>query len=219
MVEADLLELIGRGQTEGRRLDFKRDLPGGGVSEVREFLADVTSFANTDGGDIVIGMEEDGNGAASGLPGVSTDGLDKAILAMEGRVRDCVDTRLPAFHIHVVPLASGRAALVLRVPASLLARHRAVYGKISRFHARNSRDGHDRTACGFRGQWLGAAAPSRAPRSRGRSVTGGTCRARSSARRRWWSRWRPCRSSEKRGTSRSPARRRSCRQIPPAASS
>jgi len=139
IVEADLLLLIERGRTEGRRLDFKRDLPGGGESEVREFLADVTSFANGDGGDIVIGMEEDGNGTASALPGVPTESLDSAILAMEARVRDCVDARLPAFHVHAVPLASGRAALVLRIPASLLAPHRAVYGKISRFHGRNSR--------------------------------------------------------------------------------
>jgi hypothetical protein len=43
--------------------DYKRDIYGNSENDKREFLADVSSFANTIGGDIVIGIDE-----ASGLP-------------------------------------------------------------------------------------------------------------------------------------------------------
>jgi hypothetical protein len=139
ITEADLQALVDRSQPEGRQLDFKAALPGGGDSDVREFLADITSFANSEGGDVIFGIAEDGNGQANALPGIASDGLDQVILGIEERVRTTIDLRLPAFHIHPVPLANGNAALVLRIPASLIAPHRAVYRGISRFHARNSR--------------------------------------------------------------------------------
>ncbi|MER9841772.1 ATP-binding protein [Mesorhizobium australicum] len=39
-------------RSEGRTLDFKEAFPAGDHKGVRDFLADVTAFANTDGGAI-----------------------------------------------------------------------------------------------------------------------------------------------------------------------
>ncbi|RYG20310.1 MAG: ATP-binding protein [Caulobacteraceae bacterium] len=135
---ADLHDLVLRRQAEGRRLDFKARFPESGERAVREFLADVSSFANTDGGDIVIGVADDGNGVAASVPGIDPHTLDEDLLRIEGQLRDCLDPRLPAFHVQTVPLDDGRVALVLRVSASLLAPHRVNY-KSSRFFGRNSR--------------------------------------------------------------------------------
>jgi predicted HTH transcriptional regulator len=54
--ESDLLGLIG--ESENKTLDYKRDLPGQSEGEKKEFLYDASSFANTLGGDIVFGVEE-----------------------------------------------------------------------------------------------------------------------------------------------------------------
>lgn len=136
---SDLATLIDAERSEGRRLDFKRDFPDSGDRAVRELLADVSSLANTDGGDILLGVEEDGNGVASTLSGVPMAGLDDALLRIEGQIRDCLDPRLPAFHIQPVPIGEGRAVVILRVGASLLAPHRVTHKGSSRFYGRNSR--------------------------------------------------------------------------------
>lgn len=135
----DLARLVDDGRPEGRRLDFKRDFPEGADKAVREFLADVSSMANTDGGDILLGVEEDGDGVALALPGVPLAGLDEAILRIESQVRECLDPRLAAFHVHPVPIDAERAVIILRVGASLVAPHRVTHKGSSRFYARNSR--------------------------------------------------------------------------------
>ena len=58
MVGGGARALIVRGlKAEGRTLDYKRTLPGSTDEEKREFLADVSSFANAAGGDIVYGID------------------------------------------------------------------------------------------------------------------------------------------------------------------
>ena len=90
--EATLQRLVDNQVAEGRDLEFKRELPGGGDEASREFLADVTAFANAQGGDIVYGLDE-ANGAATSLPGVEVDDPDAAILRLEGKLQTGVDPR------------------------------------------------------------------------------------------------------------------------------
>ena len=59
--ETDLRSLQENGVAEGIQLDYKRELYGNSDADKREFLKDVSSFANTAGGHIIIGVtEEDG---------------------------------------------------------------------------------------------------------------------------------------------------------------
>lgn len=44
--------------SEGRTIDYKRELPGNSDGDKKEFLADVSSFANTSGGDLILGVDE-----------------------------------------------------------------------------------------------------------------------------------------------------------------
>jgi Putative DNA-binding domain len=61
--EARLAALIDTGAAESRIIEYKRTTYGAGDADYREFLADTSSFANTSGGDLVLGME-----AANGVP-------------------------------------------------------------------------------------------------------------------------------------------------------
>jgi hypothetical protein len=136
--EAALQRLIDNQMSESRDLEFKRELPGGGDEASREFLADVTAFANAQGGDIIYGLHEN-NGAAADLPGVDVDDPDAAILRLEGKLQTGVEPRLVGVRTRWVPLANGSGALVLRVPGSLNAPHRVSFKNGARFYGRNSR--------------------------------------------------------------------------------
>lgn len=138
ITETDLSALVESKRAEGKRMDYKLALPGGNDKDSKEFLADVTSFANTDGGDLIIGIRDD-DGIAAEIVGIASHGLDNTITAIENRVRDGVEPRLPSFHLHPIHLANGNVVLVLRIGASLVAPHRVSFRSESRFSARNSR--------------------------------------------------------------------------------
>ena len=55
VTEKDILQLIENEVPEGRDLDYKRDI---NLDDRKEFLFDLTSFANTTGGIIIYGVEE-----------------------------------------------------------------------------------------------------------------------------------------------------------------
>jgi Putative DNA-binding domain len=61
--EGDLRRLITNEAPESVYIDYKETTYGPTGDQHREFLADISSFANTVGGDLVIGMTE-----ASGVP-------------------------------------------------------------------------------------------------------------------------------------------------------
>jgi len=93
--EPKLLALVENQVAERRDLEYKRDLPARGDDGTKEFLADVTSLANAQGGDLIFGMDEH-ESVASELVGVEADNPDDVILRLENSVRDNVAPRLGA---------------------------------------------------------------------------------------------------------------------------
>lgn len=140
--ESDLQDLARRGVAEGRQLEFKRSLPGKSDEDVREFLRDVTSFANAGGGDLIFGVDERvddcGSTVAGGVVGVSGDDSDKVRLRLENIMRDGIKPSLIGVRIQVVPLANGNTAFVLRIPQSWVGPHVVDCKGIWRFYSRNS---------------------------------------------------------------------------------
>ena len=55
--ESDILSLRDNQVPEGKAIEYKRDLPGTGNEDRKEFLKDVSSFANTSGGDLLYGVD------------------------------------------------------------------------------------------------------------------------------------------------------------------
>ena len=56
ITESDLQELIDNGVAEGKTLDYKEKLSGNSDAEKKEFLYDVSSFANASGGNLIFGI-------------------------------------------------------------------------------------------------------------------------------------------------------------------
>lgn len=61
ITEEDLQALIDNSVLESKSIEYKQSLPGNSDSEKKEFLADVSSFANASGGDLIYGIIEDRN--------------------------------------------------------------------------------------------------------------------------------------------------------------
>jgi hypothetical protein len=134
--EQDLLDLIANQVREDKRIEFKASLPGNSDKAKKEFLADVSSFANASGGDLIFGMVAQ-KGLATQLGGLQLPSVDAEILRLENILRDGLDPRIPNVKVWSVGLASG-VALIIRVPRSWIPPHRVKYGGTSRFYGRNS---------------------------------------------------------------------------------
>lgn len=122
---------------EGKTVDYKRDAYGGKDDDKKELLKDVSSFANTLGGDILIGVDED-KGIPTNIPGVIFPDVDKEKLRLEGIIRQGLEPRIE-FGLHHVVTPASTTVLVIRVRESLLFPHRVVFqGKFGEFWARSS---------------------------------------------------------------------------------
>jgi Schlafen, AlbA_2 len=137
VAEADLQDLIENKVSERKTVEYKQALSGGSDKERKEFLADVSSFANTSGGHLVYGMK-----AKKGVPvelcGLDIPDPDSLVSALDNKMRECVKPRMPGVVVWPVSLANGRVAIVIRVPKSFASPHMVTFGGSSRFHARNS---------------------------------------------------------------------------------
>ena len=91
--------LVTNGVSESRTLEYKEIISASTDADKREFLADVSSFANASSGDIVFGIIKygDANNKPTGVP-ASADGLggvtDPEILRLETIIRDGIEPRM-----------------------------------------------------------------------------------------------------------------------------
>lgn len=67
--EVDVKQLIENAIPERKTVEYKESLPDDKYDSKKEFLADVSSFANTIGGSLLYGIREE-NGVAVALPGI-----------------------------------------------------------------------------------------------------------------------------------------------------
>lgn len=130
-----LQALIVSSVREEKTIEYKREIPGAADSEAVRFLATVSSFANTAGGDVLFGVEAN-DGVPVKLPGIEIDNLDGEKLRIENVLRNGLEPRLPQVDIHPVMVGNKKYVLVVRVARSWIAPHRV--RRNSKFYARNS---------------------------------------------------------------------------------
>lgn len=119
--ESDLSAHITAGARENRFLEFKREYLPDSDPGKRKFLQSISAFANSRGGDLILGMEEDNGGAARLVPLAGVD-PDQARLQIQNLIRVHLRPPLGGVQVESVPLSSGGFVLVVRVPKSWAAR-------------------------------------------------------------------------------------------------
>jgi hypothetical protein len=134
--EADVQRLMEDEVPESKVIDYKKHLPGPSDLEKREFLRDVSSFANASGGHLVYGVAEE-NGVPVKICGLSGIDPDHEILRLESMVQTGIAPRIPGISMRAVPLEGGRSVIVVRIPKSWACPHMITKGS-SRFYSRNS---------------------------------------------------------------------------------
>jgi hypothetical protein len=139
--EADLMNLIQNGVPEGLLYEYKRADYLGNDDGTREFLKDVTAFANTHGGHLIIGMEETDR-LPSRLAPLTPASVDVVIQRYENLLLSAVEPRVIGYRIRAITI-SGGVAIVIRVPRSWNPPHRVTHKGINRFHVRNSAGVHE----------------------------------------------------------------------------
>jgi len=135
--ESDLQALLVNPLPERKRVEYKSELPTDRFKDRREFLADVSSFANTVGGYLLYGVKEE-DGMPVEMCGVEIDSVDALKLKWEGMLRDGLSPRLPHVDIHEVKLCTGKWVMILRIPRSWLAPHRVTLENHGHFYGRTS---------------------------------------------------------------------------------
>jgi hypothetical protein len=153
--EDDLRALLG--ETEGKTIDFKRERVGATDSDRKEFLYDVSSFANTIGGDLVFGVAETG-GVASDVPGLSGANADQEIQRIEQMARDGIRPAIAGLAARALPISGGAFALVVRVPKSWTGPHQVTFQKAFRFYARDTNGKYQIDVDGLRGAFTASSA-------------------------------------------------------------
>jgi predicted HTH transcriptional regulator len=139
-----ITSLITEKVTEHKILEYKESLPDGSDGAKKEFLADVCSFANASGGDIIYGMRDEKapDGRPTGIPesvtGLSDANLSAVCTRLEAMVRDGIAPRIPHVQARVVAIQDQGPIVLLRIARSWVKPHMVTYKGTSRFYSRHS---------------------------------------------------------------------------------
>ncbi|HLM99178.1 MAG TPA: ATP-binding protein [Bryobacteraceae bacterium] len=156
ITEADLSDLVSASVAERKTLDYKQQLPDTNDAGKRELLADVSSFANTAGGDLVFGMTESA-GVPTAIPGVQIGNTDQEILRFDNIIRDGLSPRI-RHTTRAVPLTNGGYVLIIRSERSWYGPHRVIFKGDSRFYGRTTNGKYELDVTDLRNAFLFASA-------------------------------------------------------------
>ncbi len=153
--ESDLQALVDNQVSERKTIEYKEALPGNADGDKKEFLADVSSFANASGGDLIYGLREQ-SGVPIELSGLELSDVDAEILRLESCIQTGIAPRL--FRIvetHPVALPSKqRYAIIIRIRKSWTAPHMVTFKNDSKFFSRDSRGKHQLDVSELRSAFL-----------------------------------------------------------------
>jgi hypothetical protein len=144
--KADIEALIANAVGESRTLEYKQELPGTKDDDKKEFLADISSFGNAAGGDVLYGIKGKVNaeGKKTGEPEAVSPLIgttpDQAKLRLEESIRSGIDPRLRVQIKEIVGWGdNGQGFVILiRIQKSFASPHMVIFKGSSRFFSRNS---------------------------------------------------------------------------------
>jgi hypothetical protein len=136
-VDLDTLQqLRDEGAREGKHLDFKLRLDFTSDSQRTEILRDISSFANSVGGDILFGVDEDAEQRDLMGEIIGIEDAMSYIPRIEESLRRGVNPRIPGIQYHSVAVDSSRHVLIVRVAKSPVGPHMVTHQDDYRVYGR-----------------------------------------------------------------------------------
>lgn len=136
--ESDLQALVNDKVPEGKTIEYKESLPSNSYQGKKEFLADVSSFANTIGGDLIFGVREK-DGVPTKICGLENINLDTEKSRMDHLIQNCIEPRIiQNISMNPISLQNSKIVLVLRISKSWAGPHVVKIEGHWKFYARNS---------------------------------------------------------------------------------
>ncbi len=132
---SDLQNLINNEFEECKIIDYKEKLPGKSESERKEFLADVSSFANALGGHLIYGMKEV-NSIPTEICGLEIDDPESPTLRFQEMILDGIRPRIFGVDIRFIPFQNNTYIIIIYIPRSWALPHMVTFNKDFRFYSR-----------------------------------------------------------------------------------
>ncbi len=133
--EKELNDFLAREHRENRFLDYKLKYEQKDKTSKKEFLKDITALANSQGGNLIIGVEEVKKEGVT-LPGklIGIEDGPSFVNSYRDLCNDAIDPRIHGLVIKDIHLSNKRWAVIVYVPPSLRRPHMA--GLQKRFYIR-----------------------------------------------------------------------------------
>lgn len=157
--KSDLLYLIDNSAVENIKLEFKKYCFEGGkitVNDKEALVKEIVAMANSDGGYIIVGIDEDGKRMASKLidTGCTMSELDGIKLALQQYMLAKVRPRLYGVEMQGIAIDNDKIAIVINVPKSYSRPHAVNDGNKDVFYIRHSNGVTNMTVDDLRKQFL-----------------------------------------------------------------
>lgn len=136
----DIKNLVNNQVAEGLSLDYKvqnYDKTSGGK---KELLKDITAFANSSGGDLIIGVGDDKYNQASFIKGIETTNIAEEVNRIEQIIYNGTEPKLNTFKVKYIKLNnnSNKYIIIVRVESSPLFPHMISFQRTNKFYIRKS---------------------------------------------------------------------------------
>lgn len=139
VTKEDLDELISQKISEDEFLEFKKTLPSNkredkwiqgensiGEKAITSLIKEIVAFANTSGGFLILGMEEEGNTKPVAKKINPLPRIYELSERLKRTFRNVIEPTLNSIRFHPIELEDGTGVLVIRVERSYLAPHRSL---------------------------------------------------------------------------------------------
>lgn len=139
----DIKRLVDNRVQEHRGLDYKRDLRLSQDKDKKEFLYDITSMANTEGGTFVFGIEEskDEKGQNTGAPesvfGIEVDNTDKLTQQIEDIIKWNTDPSITRVFIRFI-VVDDKTVLLIGIPKTYGLPIMVTFNESNKFYRRRN---------------------------------------------------------------------------------
>lgn len=133
----ELNQLIANQTCEKKTIDYKLTLELDDDEKKKEFLADIVSFANTLGGLLIYGMEQEA-GIPTKLIGIEYPGFDILKGQIGSIIKDGISPKLNTITVIHVKISEGKEVIIIKIPQSLTSPHLVCFKRYPKFFARNS---------------------------------------------------------------------------------